>query len=111
MTDARLHIERLVVDGLPWVRGQEAALQGAVTAELTRLLREEGPPAALDTAGSAGRRGVAPTLRVPPGGDVTGLGADLARTVYRSLGGTAAAGGSCATVPGPCAPAPEPGPR
>ena len=42
-----LHIERLVLDGLPIDRGQGPHVQAAVEAELTRLLTENGLDATL----------------------------------------------------------------
>lgn len=96
MAGAHVHIDRVVVHGLPGTRGREAALEGAVVAELTRLLLAEGVPAGLADA-SAGRL-LAPTVRVAAGG-AGNLGAEVARAVYRSLTGSSAPGGSRATVP------------
>jgi hypothetical protein len=101
----RLHIERVLVEGLPGMRA--AALEGAVVAELTRLLLDGRLPPGLDDhrEGPAGRR-VAPAVRVAAGGDAGTFGTDVARAVYRSLSAT---DGSRATVRGPGAPASGPG--
>ncbi len=104
MTGAHVHIDRVVVHGLPGTRGHEAALEGAVVAELTRLLRAEGVPAGLADA-STGRL-LAPTVRIPAAGGVGTLGAEVARAVYRSLADPSAPGGSRATVPPSATPTP-----
>jgi hypothetical protein len=104
----RLHIERVVVDGLPGMRA--ADLEGAVVAELTRLLLDGGlPPGLGDHRESpAGERGVAPAVRVAAGADAGTFGTDVARAVYRSLTGSAT-DGSRATVAGTGAPTSGPG--
>jgi hypothetical protein len=40
--NVRLHIERLILEGLPLEAGQEPAIQAAVEAELGRLIAEQG---------------------------------------------------------------------
>lgn len=58
-----LHIERLVVDGLPLTEAQAARLQASVERELARLIAERGDPGAWGGA-DAGRRGApAPVVR------------------------------------------------
>lgn len=81
MSDTHLHIDRVVVTGVPGVHGYEAALQDAVAAELTRLVREEGLPSGL---GDASR--IARSVRVGAVTDARVLGADIAQAVYGSLG-------------------------
>ena len=81
---AHVHIERIVLHGLPGTRGHEADLGAAVAAELGRLFREEGIPPGLASTGPSGRLR-APAVRVPAGG-AGSLGVDVARSVYRSLG-------------------------
>jgi len=97
-----LHVDRLVVHGLPGMRA--ADLEGAVVAELTRLLQDDGLPPGLSD-GSAGRR-VAPSVRVAAGADAGTFGTDVARAVYRSL---SASDRSRASVGGPGAPTSGPG--
>ena len=81
----QLHIERLVLDGLPLTRREGAVVQAAVETELARLLTAEGLPPVL--AGG----GMTPSLAAPgvsftPGGDPAALGMQIARSVYGSLG-------------------------
>jgi hypothetical protein len=85
-----LHIERLVLTGVPLPPGGRAALAGAFSSELTRLIQDgglgptlisgAGPPRLAATLGAA-RAG---------GGPRAGreLGQELARSVYSSLGGS-----------------------
>jgi len=47
-----LHIERLVLDGLPIERNQRSIVQAAVEAELTRLLSTDGIGASLISGGA-----------------------------------------------------------
>ena len=87
--DLRVHIDRLVVDGMGIEPGSGPALGGAVQAELTRLLAGALP--AMLRAGAT-----VPVLRAQaqpagPDGRPVGLGAQVARAVYRSLGSSAAA--------------------
>lgn len=51
----RLHIERLVLDGLPIQRSQGAVFQSALESELARLLTERGVPPALSQGGALAR--------------------------------------------------------
>jgi len=82
--DAHVHIEWIVLHGMPITRGREADLGAAVAAELGRLFREEGIPPGLASTGQVGRLR-APAVRVTDGGAGT-LGVDVARSVYRGLG-------------------------
>jgi hypothetical protein len=89
--DVRVHIERLVVDGLGTDPGGGTALGRSVQAELGRLLAG-GLPALLRSDAAV------PALRAqarPVGSDgrSIGLGAQVAQAVYRSLGAPPATGG------------------
>jgi hypothetical protein len=80
----RVHVERLVLDGVPLEPGGGPPLQEAVETELRRLLGDGVPPLLL-TAGAV------PVLRAPswplvPDGSPARLGAQLAEALYRSLG-------------------------
>ncbi len=59
-----LHIERLVLDGLPAHAGQRAQILAALEAELSRLLAERGLPGV--AAGAVPRVDAAP-VRLAPG--------------------------------------------
>lgn len=81
----RIHIERLVLDGLPLTAADGPALRAAVTAELARLAAAGGLSPALLAAGRV--RGVAGgPLRVTRGGPAGELGAGIARAVYGGIG-------------------------
>jgi hypothetical protein len=81
-----LHIERLILDGLPIDPGQRAEVQAAVEAELTRLLMTGG----LNTGLLAG--GALPSLRGAPiqlTNESNGerLGTQIAQSVHGGLQG------------------------
>jgi hypothetical protein len=81
----RLHIEQLVLDGLPVTRGQSAQVKAAVEAELGRLLSERGVSRELASGGAL--PGVdAPALRTSRGTSPTQLGTQIARSVYAGVG-------------------------
>jgi hypothetical protein len=83
-TPVRLHIGRLVLDGLP--AGDPAGLGRAVEAELTRLLKDGSTP--FDSArGTSIDRLDAGELSWGDGSSSETLGARLAGAVYGSLGG------------------------
>ena len=80
----RLHIERLVVDGLPLTPAQAARMQAALERELARLL-VHGDPAAWRA------EAVRPVAAAPVTWDASRphqLGRALARTVFASLNGS-----------------------
>lgn len=82
--NVKLHIERLVLEGIS-LEGKDAELlRTSATTELSRLLTQGG----LDTSLSAG--GAFPQLRVRPiqldGGGPSQIGKELARTLYREMG-------------------------
>jgi hypothetical protein len=79
-----LHIERLVLDGLPIERNQGPHIQAAVEAELTRLLAENG------LAGDLQKGGVVSGIRAnqiqfAPGSNPTQMGTQIARSVYGGI--------------------------
>jgi hypothetical protein len=81
----RLHIERLVLDGLQ-VSGPDAArLKAAMEAELGRLLADGGVNIELAAGGALPRVGAAPihaSHRATP----ADLGGEIARSVYSGVG-------------------------
>jgi hypothetical protein len=80
-----LHIERLILDGLPIEARQGALLKEAVEAELTRLLEQNGLSANLQ-AGGALRRLQANSIQLDGEKMPTQLGTQIAQTVYGSIG-------------------------
>ena len=81
-----LHIERLVLDGLPLEHGQGAHVQAAVEAELARLLTEGGVAEGWQTGGAV------PEVRADPihlgaGARPAEIGGQIARSVYGGIGG------------------------
>jgi len=80
----RVHIERLVLDGLPVTAAQGPLVQAAVEAELTRLIETEGVSRGLRLGGSVPRM-EAPFVRASSG-DLRETGRAIARSVYRSIG-------------------------
>jgi hypothetical protein len=91
----RLHIERIVLDGMPLSPGERGALSSAIQVELSQLLAagmlpELGRGAVID-------RLQAPAIHLGPGGGAGSLGRQIARSVYSSLGASAPSGGMQAT--------------
>jgi hypothetical protein len=81
-----LHIERLVLDGLELERGHEPLFRAALEAELTRLIAGGGGANHLTTAGTVPRLSAPGIETAGGGGDPAGLGRQIARSVYDSLG-------------------------
>ena len=78
----RLHIKRLVLDGLPLLPGGAARLQSALEAEFGRLLT--GVPAA--NWASVSLASLAPaSLRLAPGGSPEAWGRQAARSLFAGL--------------------------
>jgi hypothetical protein len=80
-----LHIERLTLDGVDIAPGQRHLLQGAVEAELTRLLTTGGLSPDL-TRGVAVPRISAGGMQLTAGNNVTQLGQQIAQSVYGGIG-------------------------
>ena len=81
----QLHIERLVLDGLPLTRREGALVQTAVETELARLLGAEGLSPVLAGGGMTPSL-AAPSVSFTPGGDPATLGMQIAHSVYGSFG-------------------------
>jgi hypothetical protein len=79
-----IHIERLVLDGLAVSRADAPLVQAAVEAELSRLLTN-GALAPNLLAGGAVPRLRAAAIPAPHGGEPTGLGTQIARSVYGGI--------------------------
>ena len=80
-----LHIERLVLDGVPVARGGEPLVRAAVEAELARLLAADGlAPSLLAGAALPHLRGG--ELQLAGASDSNQLGRQIARAVYGGIG-------------------------
>jgi hypothetical protein len=84
MPDIHLHIERLILDGLPIERGQGPHVQVAVEAELARLLSTNGLAEQFQSGGAV------PSVRTPgmqvTNTNATQIGQQIARSVYGGIG-------------------------
>lgn len=80
-----LHIERLVLEGIPLNAGQRPLLQSAVETELTRLVNNGGLSPSLVQGGAyAAVRGG--TLQLASEGNSNTLGRQIAGAVYGGIG-------------------------
>jgi hypothetical protein len=79
-----LHIERLILNGLPYDKSQSAELQQALEAELSHLLSTG---AIMPDTGMHLPKVQASPMRVHSGQAAHDLGGNLARTVLESVGG------------------------
>jgi hypothetical protein len=82
-----LHIERLILDGLPLGAGQGALVQAAVEAELARLLVQGGIAPSLQAGGavpSVRTSTIQPTAQSTP----SQMGQQIAHSVYTGMGKT-----------------------
>ena len=79
-----LHIERLILDGLPITPSQGPVVQAAVEAELTRLLTENGLAASLQTdlaVPSVRANGI----QLTAGSNPAQMGTQIAQSVYSGM--------------------------
>jgi len=80
----RLHIDRLVLEGLPVTRSQGPLVQAAVEAELSRLMSEGGLAQELASGGAV------PSVPADginlAGGSPANIGRQIARAVYGGIG-------------------------
>jgi hypothetical protein len=81
----RLHIERLVLDGVPVSAGERSLLLAAMETELTLLLRNGGLSDELRLGGSLTQMR-AGDIRIREQGGPKKLGADIAGAVHQVLG-------------------------
>lgn len=79
-----LHIERLILDGLPITHSQGPLLQAAVETELTRLLTENGLAANLQT-GIAMPSVRANGIQLTSSNSPTQMGMQIAASVYSGI--------------------------
>ena len=83
--NVNVHIERLILDGLPIVRGQGALVQREVEAELSRLLAIDGVSPSL-LGGGALPRIPAGAIQLTKDVSAAALGQQIARAVYGGIG-------------------------
>jgi hypothetical protein len=80
-----LHIERLVLDGLPIEARQSALVKEAVEAELTRLLQANGLSAGLQSGGAVPNLS-AESIQLSTDKNPTRMGQQIAQAVYGGIG-------------------------
>jgi len=81
----KLHIERLVLDGLPIARTQGGKVRAAVEQELTRLLAIGGVSHELRPGGAMpSLRGG--NIRIEKGANAGDMGREIARSVHGEIG-------------------------
>ena len=80
----QLHIERLVLDGVPAGAKGARGLQSALESELSRLLAEGGLGDALRSGASIPRL-QADSIRISSGQSATDLGIAIARSVFSGV--------------------------
>ncbi|MDQ6704786.1 MAG: hypothetical protein M3Z85_02345 [Acidobacteriota bacterium] len=80
----KLHIERLVLEGVPFASAESPRIRAAVEAELTRLLTARGIAPGL-TQGGAFARAPGGSIPLTPEGKPETLGTRIAQAVYGGL--------------------------
>lgn len=83
--NVKLHIERLILDGVNIPSSQRHLLQATVETELTRLLADGGVSPSL-TAGSALPHVSANAIQLADGNDPVQMGRQIAQSVYGGIG-------------------------
>ena len=78
-----LHIERLVIEGVPFGAGQAEQLGETIQRELTRLIQRDG--LGFSGQGGALRALAAPSIQISDPLRPADLGRRIARSVYESL--------------------------
>jgi hypothetical protein len=79
-----LHIERLVVEGIPIAPGERTLLHATINAELERLLRAEGLPGDRPRPGAVARVQT-PPVTVTGRPDTVDMGRRLAVAIHEGL--------------------------
>jgi hypothetical protein len=86
--NVNLHIERLILDGLPVSSLQGPAVRAALERELGRALAQSALPAQW-SAGGAVPRLPAQQFNLAPGARPDAIGRHIARSLHRGIGGGA----------------------
>lgn len=84
-SNIHLHIERLILDGLPIERAQGPHVQAAVEAELTRLLAGNGLASDLQGGGAVPNLNVN-AIQLAAGSGPAQIGTQIAQSVYGGIG-------------------------
>lgn len=95
--NVRLHIERLVLDGIDVTPVQRTALVGATEAELGRLFSSNGLPDQVASGFSVPSADGGTIRQATSGFDSVAFGHEVARAIYRGMGGSRETGGSRGT--------------
>jgi len=82
-----IHIERLILDGLPITHSQRPLVQASVEAELARLLATDGLASSLQ-AGGALPNIPGGSIQLTSDGNPHKLGQQIAQAVYGGIGGS-----------------------
>jgi len=80
-----LHIERIILDGLPLEAHHGPIVRAAIEAELARLLAAQGLPPALHAGGALPALRAAP-IAIADAATPDAIGQQIARSVYGGLG-------------------------
>ena len=86
-----IHIERLILDGLPISQRQRPQVQAAVEAELSRLLAADGLASHLQSGGALSHL-KGGNIQLTHHSDPNTLGQQIARSVYNGIGGQQSGG-------------------
>jgi hypothetical protein len=84
--NVNLHIERLILDGLPDAATQGPHLRSAVERELARMLAENGLSEQWRAGGAVPRTPVQ-QFNLAPDARPAAIGRSVAQSVYRGIGG------------------------
>lgn len=84
--NVRLHIERLVLEGLQLRPGEHLIVRAAAERELSRLLSSGGPSPELLSGGAIPRLSVG-EIHLPEGHSARQIGRQIARAVYGGIAG------------------------
>ena len=82
----RLHIDRLVLDGLQFTPAQGARLQRAMAHELTRLWTQRAAGTQAQALASPSLQAPALTLQAGTAASPVAVGRDAARSLFATLG-------------------------
>ena len=84
--NVNLHIERLIIEGLPVASSQGTRVRTAVEGELARMVAELGVPEQWRVGGAVPRV-IAQDFTLASGERPDAIGRNIARSIYRGTGG------------------------
>lgn len=82
-----LHIERLILDGLPVAEDHSSIVKTAVEAELSRLFQKSGISAEFKSGGAFSSMPRS-SIALVPGSNSSFIGRQIAKAVYGGMGGS-----------------------